>query len=1082
MKRHLIAAFSIVALLMATPCYGRNSDASGPEKPLPFHLGMLEAVNMTGDPALDWIPKGALELIAYSMSYMDDLVLVPLDKDMASADSPLLGHLHALEIRHGLSVALEGTPIGYSLVISTRALETDRNLLTLTLSGPQKDILSHLPEAASLIANSVGYIPDEKGLKLAKIPATTSPEAWRHFTKALYGPIDKSEEEFNAAIKSDPEFAESWARLGMMQLEADQQDKAAVSLSRALRIKPYLHAALYAMASLYSKKEDAAKTEKYLKGLMGISPWNRFFYTARNIDKARDIHYREDYGFLGPDAALMDLRSPVYFEGAFRFLSGYRKYSDALKNTLQNPNTAIRLVSMRMYIMSGLKPGKSSPWSFLESDNYIYRTLAVRLFSTAGEPSACKSAISSLASTESLFPGTKDSIRSADLKSGLISETALAIGSRCDASSEPEIRELLESQDRRIRTIGACLLGMMGFRDGIDGIIEAIPDRDLSTLASKALLTAGTMDDIDRIYNSINKSPEASYMLLATIASFDSTTATSALSGALSNENISIRISAVRALGDSKPESAARLLKTALSDPDQGVRIEAAKALSKIKEAAVAVPELIGLLTEQSPAKGIYLKVLAASGDGQAKATVLNSMYNFKISPEARAEAVAVMSGANASEILPLLSHNEAVIRQAALIKLSEMKTANLREPLKRTLRDPDENVQLTALRIISEKNLRNMETYSAPLINSTRFDIKVAAMDALAQDGGQALDRLIRALGDKDPAIRAAAALALGKSREPAAIQALRATLMDSDRQVRMASARALGFIPDKNSDLALRAVLNDPDLEVSIAAHTSMVRLGERRSIDSMANQAAMTSHYVETLINASRTLGDRGLSIYLLGALLMPGETERQELYDALVRVGSINDIYRHLAATGDSLAFRTLRSGGHFSGNLSILTDEGKDYARAAGYFLLTMKAQSDGDTLSMHKYADRTFKHAKDSGKGGLAVAALIKMAEAELDIKEPDNALETMNKAAIWLQRSSMLERTELYGDLELTARVPLMLGRASQSKGNMRAAESYYRKALNRAKLDCLMNSIDINQSRVVTEALGALGSITTQ
>lgn len=76
--------------------------------------------------------------------------------------------------------------------------------------------------------------------------------------------------------------------------------------------------------------------------------------------------------------------------------------------------------------------------------------------------------------------------------------------------------------------------------------------------------------------------------------------------------------------------------------------------------------------------------------------------------------------------------------------------------------------------------------------------DLKDTTIDALARIGGDAVDPLIAALSDAEPAVRTAAAKALAAIGPDAsrATPALMRALDDRDERVRVAAARALGQI----------------------------------------------------------------------------------------------------------------------------------------------------------------------------------------------------------------------------------------------------------------------------------------------
>lgn len=1082
MRRHTIAFFCIIFLMIAPPVHGKDMSTSIDEQQFPVHLAILDASNNTGDPSLDWMSKGALELITYSLSYMHDIVLVPIENDITSGHIPVMGDLEAFEIRNGLSVSIEGTPSEPTLIIRTQVLTTGEELLSLSISGTQGYILSRLPETASRIASSLGYLPGEHELRWAQVPATSSPLAWRHYTEALYGPGNNTQTKLEAALRADPSFSEAIARLAMLHLEKGKREQAVSEASRALKIKPFLHTALYSMTKYFYMKGDGEKAQMYLSRLMEINPRNRFIYNSRNIDSSRNFPVRSDYVLFGTEAAIADLHSPVYFDGAFRYLSTYKSYSQELKSGLGSPNTAIRLISMKWSRIAGLRSGEDSMWKLLESDNFILRALALDMFSNAGERSGCNSAIKGMSSIGRLFKDFPDNEKTESLRNSFLSETARAVGARCDAASERPLRKLLGSKDRATRLVGACLLGQIGSGDEMDGILEAINTQDLLMLASDSLIRAASEEDIGRIYGIIETAP-SSYIPLATIASFDSRAASAAMSRAIASPDISIRLSAVHALGHSHFPEAFDLLEKALSDPNPDVRVGSALSLKKLQKTSRAIGKLISMLSGGGSESGAALEALASSGERTAVLSVINAAGNQVIPSLNRAEAILTLKGATPDDIRPLLSHEEGAVRAAALRRLAEMKDSDNRKYLLEALSDSAREMRIAALEIISDINTSLMAEEARGMINGVGIDLSATSTDAFSHAPVDDMDKLQRALADNDAGVRKAAARALGTTQRAEVIPALALALLDRDRAVRIEAAGALGKVWGRESDMALQTVQDDPDPEVRMAALISRAQLGERKLIDALATDAANNGLYISALTSAARILEDSALSIYLLDALTMPGDDMRPAIYNALVAINAPDDIYRHLAATDDPRAFQAMRMNGNFMhGDLSILTEEPDDYARGTGYYLMALKARETEDIAEMQRLAEKAYKYAKGSGRWGFTVASLLINAEAQLKLNDPDAAMRTLRKADKWLNRSSLQERKELYGDLEMPARIPLMLGLAYQSKGKMDEAASYYRTALSRAELNSLLHvSADEHESSVIPEALDALKSTET-
>ncbi len=120
------------------------------------------------------------------------------------------------------------------------------------------------------------------------------------------------------------------------------------------------------------------------------------------------------------------------------------------------------------------------------------------------------------------------------------------------------------------------------------------------------------------------------------------------------------------------------------------------------------------------------------------------------------------------------------------------------------------------------------------PLLDGLRDEdmyVRVQVTAALIRIGAPAVDGLTEALGDARPAVRRAAAKALGKidHADAAALQALGAALDDTDAGQRRFAAQALGRLGATEAVEMLGAALRDPDAQARNAAAAALQALGE-------------------------------------------------------------------------------------------------------------------------------------------------------------------------------------------------------------------------------------------------------------
>ncbi|HNP61144.1 MAG TPA: HEAT repeat domain-containing protein [Nitrospirales bacterium] len=193
---------------------------------------------------------------------------------------------------------------------------------------------------------------------------------------------------------------------------------------------------------------------------------------------------------------------------------------------------------------------------------------------------------------------------------------------------------------------------------------------------------------------------------------------------------------------------------------------------------------------------------------------------------------------------IDLLNDPEWVVRREAVTTLGEMGDERCIEPLVRCLRDGDWQVRDAAVEAIAmigspavDLLLRYIRDYDArksvikalgkindervldPLISMLHNDeFKDDATWALAELGQPAVGRLLECLKNQDEVIRKQAILALGEIRDSSSVDLLMEGLQDPDWFIRLSSAAALEKIGDPRGREAIKLLAKDPDLVVRL------------------------------------------------------------------------------------------------------------------------------------------------------------------------------------------------------------------------------------------------------------------------
>jgi HEAT repeat protein len=191
---------------------------------------------------------------------------------------------------------------------------------------------------------------------------------------------------------------------------------------------------------------------------------------------------------------------------------------------------------------------------------------------------------------------------------------------------------------------------------------------------------------------------------------------------------------------------------------------------------------------------------------------------------------------------IDLLKDPDWVVRREAAITLGEMGDERCVEPLCKALYDGDWQVREVAVEALGQigspavemliKMVRDWdvrkyvimalgkfrdERVLDPLMVQLRSDeFKDDATNALVELGEPALDRLVKALKDKDETVRKQAVLALGQIKHGGAVDPLIEMLGDSDWFTRLTAAAALEAIGDPRGRDAIKPLTKDPDMVV--------------------------------------------------------------------------------------------------------------------------------------------------------------------------------------------------------------------------------------------------------------------------
>jgi HEAT repeat protein len=183
--------------------------------------------------------------------------------------------------------------------------------------------------------------------------------------------------------------------------------------------------------------------------------------------------------------------------------------------------------------------------------------------------------------------------------------------------------------------------------------------------------------------------------------------------------------------------------------------------------------------------------------------------------------------------LIKALSYKDAVIRIAAADALAPIRDPLAVEPLVALLKDDNAGVRRAAVGALSARGgFRVVEPLVAALADKDP-DVRVTASTAVYR----------RLMTDPDQDARRATAVALGKIRDPNAVEPLVKSIMDADEGVRLAAIRALQSIGDVKAVMPLVVVQAQEQVRGRSSGRSSLaVERAASGALDALCGPAAI------------------------------------------------------------------------------------------------------------------------------------------------------------------------------------------------------------------------------------------------
>ncbi|MEE9355650.1 MAG: HEAT repeat domain-containing protein [Methylococcaceae bacterium] len=623
-----------------------------------------------------------------------------------------------------------------------------------------------------------------------------------------------------------------------------------------------------------------------------------------------------------------------------------------------------------------------------------------------------------------------------------------------DKSAVPVFIKNLQHENSEIRAIAARALRSIGNNKAVPALLDALNDKTQSVriYSAEALLNIKDNVPLDRLFEYFVKEEESRnstesdwtpatvstrilngellskeanatirkraaevlknhevWEIRKTMLSFLATAkekkSVDAVFYALSDKNPEVRRAAVRILGEIKDRRVHEKLLERLADDDWNVRAQALESIGKIggESAVSAVLKIIetnewGKWVESQQMKGIsnhaqWVSTLFSGNSDWLSLTQLLDNPNSGV----RRYAVALLGWTENKTAVPLLintlTDQDALIRQLSIVSLALIGDKRAHSALTENIRNEDKEhrgLSLMALATIASSSFRDFMKRG---LKGDRLGLEdMDELFRISRDVDIDIDivpDLIFALDDRNEEIATVAAFLLGLLREPSAIPILREKMGDDSKSSmeKGAAAFALARIGDQSALPAILKLFNKREIKVKAAVLNEIMRNAEDK---------------------------------------------------------GAVLDNY---AQTGDIKVFNLIRKNHLLDGNIEKHLSSQDPSIRSSLTYLRALQSRENGNYPEQLSYASQSLSETDNKIDTGLAMLSLWIKAEAEIKLKKPKDARETIQEAVRMLAYISRFERALFREFFE--AKTFFIKGNVYLENNDKKAAIATYQDAL---------------------------------
>lgn len=166
-------------------------------------------------------------------------------------------------------------------------------------------------------------------------------------------------------------------------------------------------------------------------------------------------------------------------------------------------------------------------------------------------------------------------------------------------------------------------------------------------------------------------------------------------------------------------------------------------------------------------------------------------------------------------------------------------------EPLTQALYEGSETTRLAAASALNMiGGPRSVEPLAYAAKHDTDKDVRIVAVESLGEIGGSEAKRVLKlALKDELPEVRSQAARALSLLRDTSAVDPLLRALRDKDGAVRFYAAEDLGYVGGRNkvAERMIRAALENVEKDIQPEATYALEKMEEEKWLETFDTETS-------------------------------------------------------------------------------------------------------------------------------------------------------------------------------------------------------------------------------------------------